>query len=61
MLKFNAFQSAKVSESIATKNQNVTKESKVLALLRKDATMTTTEIGIVRKGGKGYGYWEIYE
>lgn len=45
---FNALQSAKVPVSIATKNQNVikdvTKESKVLSLLRKDATMTTTEM-----------------
>lgn len=48
MLKFNALQSAKVSESIATKNQNVTKnvtkETEILALLREDASMTTTEI-----------------
>lgn len=56
MLKFNALQSAKVSESIATKNQdvtknvtknvskNVTKETEILALLREDASMTTTEM-----------------
>ena len=47
MLKFNAFQSAKVSESIVTKNQNVTrnvaKEAKILDLLREDATLTTVE------------------
>ncbi|MEY8392013.1 HTH domain-containing protein [Lachnospiraceae bacterium] len=34
-------QSAKVLETIATKNQNVTKETEILALLREDATMTT--------------------
>ena len=48
MLKFNALQSAKVPESIATENQNVTKdvtkETEILALLREDATMTTAEI-----------------
>lgn len=52
MLKFNALQSAKVPESIATKNQNVTKsvtkdvtkEKEILALLREDASMTTTEM-----------------
>lgn len=56
MLKFNALQSAKVSESIATKNQDVsknvtkdvtkdvTKETEILALLREDASMTTTEM-----------------
>jgi predicted transcriptional regulator len=48
VLKFNALQSAKVSESIATKNQNVTKdvtkETEILALLREDASMTTTEM-----------------
>ena len=43
MLKFNAFQSAKVSESIVTKNQNVTKETKILDLLRENATLTTAE------------------
>jgi ATP-dependent DNA helicase RecG len=44
MLKFNALQSAKVSESLATKNQDVTKETESLALLREDASMTTTEM-----------------
>lgn len=44
MLKFNALQSAKVSESIATKNQDVTNETKILVLLREDASMTTTEM-----------------
>ena len=52
MLKFNALQSAKVPESIVTKNQNVTKdvtknvtkETEILALLREDATMTTAEM-----------------
>lgn len=52
MLKFNALQSAKVSESIAAKNQNVTKdvtknvtkEKEILALLREDASMTTAEM-----------------
>lgn len=48
MLKFNALQSAKVSESIATKNQDVTKdvskETEILALLSEDASMTTTEM-----------------
>lgn len=44
MFKFNALQSAKVSESIATKNQDVTKETEILALLREDASMTTTEM-----------------
>ena len=52
MLKFNALQSAKVPESIATKNQNVTKdvtkdvtkENEILALLREDASMTTAEM-----------------
>lgn len=44
----NAFQSAKVPESIAAKNQNVTKnvikEKEILALLREDASMTTAEM-----------------
>ncbi|GFI25856.1 hypothetical protein IMSAGC012_00971 [Lachnospiraceae bacterium] len=52
MLKFNALQSAKVPESIATKNQdvtknvtkNVSKETEILTLLREDASMTTTEM-----------------
>ncbi len=52
MLKFNALQSAKVSESIVTKNRDVTKditkdvtkETEILALLREDASMTTTEM-----------------
>ncbi len=44
MLKFNALQSVKVLESIVTKNQDVTKETEILALLREDASMTTTEI-----------------
>lgn len=48
MLKFNALQSVKVLESIVTKNQNVTKdvskETEILALLREDASMTTTEM-----------------
>lgn len=45
MLKFNALQSAKVPESIVTKNQDVTKVMEILDLLREDASMTTTEIG----------------
>ena len=48
MLKFNALQSAKVPESIVTKNQDVTKDvtkvMEILALLREDASMTTTEM-----------------
>ena len=48
MLKFNALQSAKVPKSIATKNRgvtkDVTKETEILALLREDASMTTTEM-----------------
>lgn len=43
-LKFNALQSARVPESIATKNRDVTKEMEVLDLLREDASMTTTEM-----------------
>ncbi len=47
-LKFNALQSARVPESIATKNwdvtKDVTKEMEVLDLLREDASMTTTEM-----------------
>ena len=48
MIKFNALQSAKVSESIVAKSQDVTmdvtKETEILALLREDASMTTTEM-----------------
>ena len=88
MVKFSALQSAKVLD---TKALNVTKdvtkdvaiEIKVLALLKVDASITTTEMArqlsvnrrtiqrgldvlkskgtIGRKGGKRYGYWEVYE
>lgn len=80
----SAFQSAKVSDAKAL---NVTKdvsiEVKILALLKENASITTTKMArqlsvnrrtiqrtleilkskgtIERKGGKQYGYWEIYE
>lgn len=44
-LKFNAFQSAKVLDTIVTKNQYVTKQTEILALLREDTFMTTAEMG----------------
>lgn len=43
-LRGNALQSAKVPEPIATKSQNITKESEILALLREDAAKTTAEM-----------------
>ena len=88
MVKFSAFQSAKVLD---TKALNVTKdvtkdvaiEIKILALLKENASVTTAEMArqlsvnrrtiqrgldilkgkgvIERKGGKRYGYWEIYK
>ena len=84
MVKFSALQSAKVLD---TKALNVTKdvaiEIKILALLKENASITTTEMArklsvnrrtiqrsldvlkskgtIERKGGKRYGYWEVYE
>lgn len=88
MVKFSAFQSAKVSDVKAlnvTKDvtKNVSIEVKILALLKENASITTTEMArqlsvnrrtiqraleilkskdtIERKGGKRYGYWEIYE
>ncbi len=88
MVKFSAFQSAKVSDAKAlnvTKDvtKNVSIEVKILALLKENASITTTEMArqlsvnrrtiqraleilkskgaIERKGGKRYGYWEIYE
>lgn len=83
-MNFSAFQSAKVSD---TKALNVTKdvaiEIKILALIKENASITTTEMArqlsvnrrtiqkgldvlkskgtIERKGGKRYGYWEVYE
>lgn len=88
MVKFSAFQSAKVSDAKALNvTKDVTKdvsiEVKILALLKENASITTTEMArqlsvnrrtiqrgleilkskgtIERKGGKRYGYWEIYE
>ena len=84
MVKFFAFQSAKVLD---TKALNVTKdvtiEIKILALIKENASITTTEMArqlsvnrrtiqrgldvlkskdtVERKGGKRYGYWEVYE
>ena len=84
MVKFSALQSAKVSD---TKALNVTKdvtiEIKILALIKENASITTTDMArqlsvnrrtiqrglevlksrgtIERKGGKRYGYWEVYE
>ena len=84
MVKFFAFQSAKVLD---TKALNVTKdvtiEIKILALIKENASITTTEMArqlsvnrrtiqrgldvlkskgtIERRGGKRYGYWEVYE
>lgn len=88
MVKFSAFQSAKVSDAKALNvTKDVTKdvsiEVKILGLLKENASITTTEMArqlsvnrrtiqrgleilkskgtIERKGGKRYGYWEIYE
>nr|WP_305137375.1 HTH domain-containing protein [uncultured Schaedlerella sp.] len=84
MVKFFAFQSAKVLD---TKALNVTKdvtiEIKILALIKENASITTTEMArqlsvnrrtiqrgldvlkskdtVDRRGGKRYGYWEVYE
>ena len=87
MVKFSAFQSAKVSDAKALNvTKDVTKdvsiEVKILGLLKENASITTTEMArqlsvnrrtiqrgleilkskgtIERKGGKRYGYWEIW-
>lgn len=88
MVKFSALESAKVSDDKAlnvTKDvtKNVSIEMKILALIKENASVTTTEMSrqlsvnrrtiqrgldvlkrkgtIERKGGKRYGYWEVYE
>lgn len=87
MVKFSALQSAKIADPKAqnvTKDgtKNVTMEEKILALLKENGSITTTEMAkqlsvnrrtiqrgldvlkdkgmIERKGGKRYGYWEVY-
>ena len=88
MVKFSAFQSAKVSDAKALNvlkdvTKDVTIEIKILNLIKENESITTTDMArqlsvnrrtiqrgleilkskgtIERRGGKRYGYWEIYE